>query len=235
MDRDYQKIELGYVRSADQEAAHPVCHPVVVVGAGPVGLSLAVDLAQQGVQVVLLDDDARLSVGSRAICFAKRTLDIWDRLGPGNRMVDKGVSWNIGKVLFQDELVYTFNLLPESGHRRPAFINLQQYYAEGYLYEHAATLANLDLRWQNRVVALEQRSDHVELTVETPDGPYNLQAGYVAACDGARSPIRHVIGQASTGRVFRDRFLIADIKVKADYPAERWWVRAAVARATCDA
>src|SRR3712207_8551768 len=59
-------------------------------------------------------DDNRLSTGSRAICFAKRTLEIFDRLGCGQRMVDKGVTWNLGKVFFHEEPVYAFNLLPEA-------------------------------------------------------------------------------------------------------------------------
>src|SRR4030095_2026239 len=142
MQQDYQHLELPYTRSPDQRADRPVRHPVIIVGAGPVGLTLAIDLAQQGVRTLLLDDDNKLSYGSRAICFAKRTLEIWDRLGCGDRIVEKGVSWNVGKVYFRDALVYSFNLLPESGYRRPAFINLQQYYCEGYLCEHAQTLAN---------------------------------------------------------------------------------------------
>ena len=148
---DYQGLVLDYVRSPDQDAPRPVRHPVVVVGAGPVGLSAAIDLAQQGVPVVLLDDDNRLSTGSRAICFAKRTLEIFDRLGCGQRMVDKGVTWNLGKVFFHDEPVYGFNLLPEAGHQRPAFINLQQYYVEGYLFERARALPNLEIRWKHQV------------------------------------------------------------------------------------
>jgi len=223
VDVDYQKLELPYVRHADQDAAEPVRRPVVVVGAGPVGLTLAIDLARQGVPVVLLDDDNRLSAGSRAICFAKRTLEIWDRLGTGQRMVDKGVSWNTGKVYFQDDLVYTFDLLPERGHRRPAFINLQQYYAEGYLHEHAARTPGVDLRWKNRVAAIERDDAGVTLHVSTPDGDYRLRADYVVACDGSRSPLRGMLGQESKGRVFRDRFLIADVKMKADFPAERWF------------
>jgi 3-(3-hydroxy-phenyl)propionate hydroxylase len=100
---------------------------ILVVGAGPVGLVTAIDLARQGLQVVLLDDDDCLSGGSRALCYAKRTLEVLDRLGCGDRVVDKGVSWNVGKVFFKDEPVYQFNLLPEEGHHRPAFVNLQQY------------------------------------------------------------------------------------------------------------
>ena len=222
-DVDYQKVAFDYQRHPDQDAATTVRRPVVVVGAGPVGLALAIDLAQRDVPVVLLDNDNTLSTGSRAICFAKRTLEIFDRLGCGERMVDKGVSWNIGKVFFKDEQVYSFNLLPEQGHARPAFINLQQYYVEGYLAERAAQLPSIDLRWKNRVAGVEQHDDHVTLTIETPDGPYRLDADYVAACDGGRSAVRQLIGQESRGRIFRDRFLIADVKMDIEAPAERWF------------
>jgi len=222
--QDYQSLELKYVRCADQAAGRqPARHPVIVVGAGPVGLATAIDLARQGVRVVVLDDDNKLSAGSRAICFAKRTLEIFDRLGCGDPMVEKGVSWNVGKVFFQDDHVYTFNLLPESGHRRPAFINLQQYYVEGYLYDYARSLPLLDLRWKNRVTAVTPKADGVEVTVATPDGDYTLQADYLVACDGARSPVRKALGLESKGRTFRDRFLIADVKMKADFPPERWF------------
>ena len=78
-------------RTADQDAAEPAFHPVVIVGAGPVGLSLAIDLAQRGQHVLLLDNDQRLSTGSRAICFAKRTLEIGDSLGGGDALCAKGV------------------------------------------------------------------------------------------------------------------------------------------------
>src|SRR4051812_43501040 len=138
-------------------------------------------------------------------------------------MVDKGISWNVGKVFFQDDLVYRFNLLPEAGHQRPAFINLQQYYVEGYLYERAETLENLSLRWKNKVVGLTQHADHVEVTVETPDGSYRLTGDYLVACDGGRSAVRSTMGLESKGVVFRDRFLIADVKMKADFPTERWF------------
>jgi 3-(3-hydroxy-phenyl)propionate hydroxylase len=223
MSDDYQTREFSYRRSPDQDAPAPVRHPVVVVGAGPVGLSAAVDLAQQGVPVVLLDDDNRLSTGSRAICFAKRTLEIFDRLQCCDSMVGKGVSWNVGKVYFRDAPVYGFNLLPETGHRRPAFINLPQYYVEGMLQERAAALPLLDLRWKNRVTGLTQHDGHVELSVETPDGPYRLAADYVIAADGVRSPVRAMMGLESRGQVFKDRFLIADVRMKASFPTERWF------------
>ncbi|WP_174442446.1 FAD-dependent oxidoreductase [Paraburkholderia acidipaludis] len=230
---DYQALTFEYERCDEQgagaEGADKRLHPVAVVGAGPVGLATAIDLAQQGVSVVLVDDDCTLSTGSRAICFSKRSLDIFDRLGCGERMVEKGVSWNVGKVFRKDELVYTFNLLPESGHHRPAFVNLQQYYVEGFLLERARELPNLEIRWKSKVTGLAQRGTpgtegaHAALTVETPDGPYELLARYVVASDGSRSPLRKLLGLDSHGRTFKDRFLIADVKMEADFPTERWF------------
>jgi 3-(3-hydroxy-phenyl)propionate hydroxylase len=85
-----------YRRSKDQDA--PARHPVVVVGAGPVGLTAAIDLASRGVPVVLLDDSDRIGEGSRGICYAKRTLEIMDRLGLGERLLAQGVTWKLGKV-----------------------------------------------------------------------------------------------------------------------------------------
>jgi len=220
---DYQKLRLDYVRSADQSAAHPVQHPVIIVGAGPVGLAAAIDLAQHGVPVVLLDDDNTLSSGSRAICFAKRTLEIFDRLGCGDRMVDKGVSWNVGKVFFQHELIYSFNLLPEARHHRPAFINLQQYYVEGFLLDRAIQLENVEIRWKNKVAGLTQTPEGVQLEIETPEGFYKLRCEYLIAADGAHSPIRAAMGLESRGQIFRDRFLIADVKMMTEFPSERWF------------
>ena len=223
MQIDYQTLRFDYKRAADHDADTPTVYPVVVIGAGPVGLAAAIDLAQQGVRTVLVDNDDTLSSGSRAICFAKRTLEIFDRLGCGDPMVEKGVSWNVGKVFLQDELIYTFNLLPETGHARPAFINLQQYYVEGYLAERAQNTQNLQMRWKSTVTGLTQHDGYVELQIDTPDGVYPLRAQYVIAADGARSAVRNALGLDSHGRTFKDRFLIADVKMKASFPTERWF------------
>ncbi|MEC4598241.1 FAD-dependent oxidoreductase [Burkholderia vietnamiensis] len=224
MSIDYQTLKFDYrPRAARAAQADAAVHPVIVVGAGPVGLAAAIDLAQRGVPVVLLDDDDTLSTGSRAICFAKRTLEIFDRLGCGERFVDKGVSWHVGKVFLQDEQLYAFDLLPEQGHARPAFVNLQQYYVEGYLAERAFELPNLEIRWKHKVTGVAQSAEHAALTVETPEGIETLRAQYVIAADGSRSPLRAAMGLESRGRTFKDRFLIADVKMKAEFPTERWF------------
>ena len=227
VESDFQSQEFEYRRSPDQSAATPALHPVVIVGAGPVGLALAIDLAQCGVRVLLLDNDNKLSSGSRAICFAKRTLEIFDRLGPGERMVRKGVSWNTGHVYFKDAPVYSFDLLPDVAadsprtQQRPAFINLQQHHVEGMLVERVLELPNIEIRWKNSVVGVQPHRDAAVLTIDTPDGPYTLRAEYVVACDGSRSAVRSLMGLESSGRVFRDRFLIADVRMDADLPEER--------------
>lgn len=218
-----QPFQFAYRRHPDQDRAEPPRHRVIVVGAGPIGLSLAIDLAQRGQQVVLLDDSDRIGEGSRAICFSKRALEVWDRLGVAARMIDKGVLWQVGKVFSGDEMVYRFDLLPETGHKMPAFINLQQYYAEAFLIERVLRLPEIELRWRNQVSALDQRNDHVVLTIDTPDGPYRLAADYVIACDGARSALRGMVGAEFAGEVFEDQFLIADVKMSAEFPTERWF------------
>ena len=223
--RNQTKTQFGYRRHADQDrtGADIAVHQVIVVGAGPVGLSLAIDLAQRGQDVLLLDDADRIGEGSRAICFSKRSLEFWDRLGVGDRMVDKGVVWSVGRIFHGDQQLYQFNLLPEQGHKRPAFINLQQFYAEAYLVDRVEQLPSISLRWRNKVVALEQRNDGVALTIDTPDGPYQVRAAYVIACDGARSSLRRMVGAEFSGQVFEDQFLIADVKMTAEFPTERWF------------
>jgi len=213
----------GFVPTPDLTAKGPVPHPVVVIGAGPVGLSLAIDLALRGTKVVLLDEDSTVSQGSRGICYAKRTLEILDRLGCAAPVVGKGVTWQVGKVFFADEQVYSFDLLPEGGHRFPAFVNLQQYWLEKFLVDRALELPLVDLRWRSKVTDVKSHADHVALTVDTPRGGYAIRADWVVACDGARSPTRKALGLDFRGRVFEDRFLIADVRMKAAFPTERWF------------
>ncbi len=216
-----------YARSSDQDAPAPVHHPVVVVGAGPVGLAAAIDLAVQGVPVVVLDENDKVSWGSRAICFAKRPLEILDRLGCGDPMVDKGVVWNRGKVFFDERQVFAFDLLPEGGHKRPAFINLQQYYFEFYLVQRLRALEAegkaVSLRGRSKVTAAADKGDHVALRIATLEGSYALTCDYLIACDGAGSPLRALMGLDFVGRVFEDNFLIADIVMEQAFegPVER--------------
>ncbi|MCA3447360.1 MAG: FAD-dependent oxidoreductase [Rhodobacter sp.] len=216
-----------YCRVADQDATVPVRHPVVVIGGGPVGLATALDLGQRGIPVLLLDDHEGTGQGSKALCFARRTLEICDRLGAARPMLAKGVQWNLGKVFHDDRLLYEFNLSPEGGHAFPAFINLQQPWFEKFLHEAILSAradgAPIELRGKNRVDAVTPAADHTWLDVMPPDGPYQITADWLVVCDGARSPVRGMMGLSFDGRVFEDNFLIADVKMTADFPTERWF------------
>ncbi|MFZ4808555.1 MAG: FAD-dependent oxidoreductase [Hyphomicrobiaceae bacterium] len=219
----YSYPAFPYVRSAEQASGQIVRHPVVVIGAGPIGLTAALDMAYRGVPVVLVDDNNTVSVGSRAVCYAKRPLEIWDRLGCAAPMVARGISWKVGKVFFRDDLAYQFDLLPEADQKQPAMINLQQYYLEETLVARCAADPRIDVCWKHKVVALQQADDHVRLTIETPDGIFQTEADWVIACDGANSDTRRMVGATFTGQAFQDRFLIADVVMKADFPTERWF------------
>ncbi len=197
--------------------------PVVIVGAGPVGLAMALELASHGVASVVLDDNDRVSVGSRAICWSKRSLEILDRLGVGERCVEKGVTWKVGRTFHGEREVFSFDLQPEPGDKMPAFVNLQQYYIEQFLIERAQASDLVDLRFRNRVESVSDKANFVDIEIETPDGAYHLQAEYLIACDGAKSPVRTMLGLEFQGELFEERFLIADIEMRADFPAERWF------------
>ncbi|NMM09561.1 MAG: FAD-dependent oxidoreductase [Polaromonas sp.] len=219
----YQYPSYQYVRPPEQSGGEKKRYPVVVVGAGPVGLAAAIELAQSGVPVVVLDDDDTVSVGSRGVCYAKRALEILDRLGVGDRCVDKGVSWNVGRTFFREEEVYNFNLRPQDDQKRPGMINLQQYYLEEFEIKRARELPNLELRFKNKVVSVNPDEQGATLQVETPDGIYSIETDWLIVADGARSGIRHMMNLEIDGKIFMDRFLIADVVMKADFPTERWF------------
>ena len=220
--KTYQYPKYEYRRPPELDRAASGRRPVIVVGAGPVGMSAAIDLRQHGVPVLVLDDDDTVSIGSRGVCYAKRALEIFDRLGVGDAVCNKGVSWNVGRTFFGEREVYSFNLRPQPDHKRPGMINLQQYYLEEMLVARCAE-AGVEIRWKNKVVGVQDSARSVALEVETPDGRYAIDCDWLVVADGARSPVRRMLGLDVEGKVFTDRFLIADVVMQADFPAERWF------------
>lgn len=198
---------------------------IVIVGGGPIGLALAIDLSKQGHKVVVLQKHSFIAAGSKAICYSKSSLDILDRLGVGQQLVARGICWDVGKVFWgaQREPIYQFDMLPVKNQKMPGFVNLQQYLVEELLVERALETGKVEIRWGHEVVGAKPRGQGVELDVRTGTGLYSQCANWVVACDGSKSTIRSLLGLDFEGRAFEDNFLIVDIRMEADRPSERWF------------
>jgi 3-(3-hydroxy-phenyl)propionate hydroxylase len=215
--------KFAYTRSVERDTATHVPLTTVIVGAGPVGLSMALELASRGEAVTVLEETDTVSEGSRAIAYAARTLEIWNRLGVGDEIRNKGVSWQTSKVFHKDALLYEFSMQSDNAREMPAFVNLQQYHVEEFLIARCLEL-NVEIRWLHRVVEVEQpEQGPVRVRVDTPEGPYELRCEWLIAADGAKSQVRRSLGLTFEGRVFDERFLIMDIRMLTDHPAERWF------------
>ncbi len=197
--------------------------PVAVIGAGPVGLATALDLHRHGIPFVLFDRDTGVCEGSRAIAWARRTLEIFDRLGVGEEVRARGITWQLGKVFWRDSLVYEFDLQPDGDFRFPAFVNLPQYEVERIMLDRLATVQAPAVRWAHRLTGFETSETGTTLHFETPDGPATWTCGTLIAADGTGSSIRKLLGLEFEGRSFEDKFLIADVQMKHEHPTERWF------------
>ena len=221
----YTLPKYAYRRPPELDGGGDPLYPVAIVGAGIAGLTAALELGSRGVRCVLLDEDDTVGaqgLSSRAICHAKRTLEIYHRFGVASRVLAKGVTWNEGDVYVRGEKIYTFNLQPERDQKFPAFVNLQQFYVEQYLAEALAGSPAADLRWKNRVAGVAQAADHVALSVETPDGAYTLRAQYVVAADGAHSAVRGALGaKDAESALYENLWCIADVRLPGSPGAVR--------------
>ncbi|MCC7411209.1 MAG: FAD-dependent oxidoreductase [Gammaproteobacteria bacterium] len=194
---------------------------VAIVGAGPVGLCAALELARHGLQVLVLDPRASVAEGSRAICIARRSLEILQQVGAVAPFVAKGLAWTHGSSYYRGRLVYRLEMPHGSDERYAPMTNLQQQYIERFLVEKVLTVPAIDLRFHSTVTAVEPRAAGVRLTVSTAAGQYALDADWVVAADGARSTVRELLGLKLEGEAYEGRYLIADIHMHMDYPTER--------------
>jgi 3-(3-hydroxy-phenyl)propionate hydroxylase len=229
----YQLPEYPFVEPPEVRSGHASRHPIVIVGGGLAGLTMACCLARLGVPAVLLDEDNTVGVkgaSSRGICYTQRSLEIFERLGIYDRVAAKGVQWSVGRTFAGLDEVYSFDLRKQSGYNlssQPPFINIQQFYVEAFLVERIQELGNVDLRWSSRVTAFEQDNEFATLSISTPAGDYRMRADHVIDATGAHSPFRAWAGTSVTARKGDDRWCIADVRFTKHPPVERHtWIEA---------
>ena len=214
----YPKFEAR--RVAELDGAVPR-HPVVISGAGPIGMTAALTLARYGVRSVLLDRKDTFNDGSRAICVARASMHILERVGAVEPFLGKALGWRHGRSYFRGHDIYRLEM-PHSGHEKylPMY-NLQQQYIEQYLWDAVRASPLIDARWQSEVTGIAQMADGATVTVTSPLGSYDLAADYVLAADGARSTIRTLMGLRLKGENYEGRYVIADVRMQHDFPTER--------------
>jgi 3-(3-hydroxy-phenyl)propionate hydroxylase len=195
---------------------------VGVVGAGPVGMTLAGRLAQAGVRVVLLEQHPQhTGEGSKALCMQRETLEIWARLGIGEEVASRGVQWNLGRTYFRGRELFQVRLPSSNRDHFPPFVNINQTEVEEMLLARVRELPEVDLRWGHRLVGIAQDPDGVTVRCETPKGEKSVRVEYLVGADGAHSAVRHATGMGFPGHSFPDLFLICDIRARLPFPRER--------------
>ena len=233
----YVLPEYAFVPPAEIKSGEVKKHPIVIVGAGLSGLTLACKLAHLGVPAVLLDEDNTVGVkgaSSRGICYTQQSLEIFARLGIYERIADKGVAWQIGRTFAGDDEVFSFDLSERShfsSSSQPPFINIQQFYIEMYLVERIVELNKqtplIDLRWYNKVSGFSQNEEAAILQVQTPAGNYSLKASHVIDASGSHTPFHDWVGASMDSKRGDDRWCIADVRFKHTPPTERHtWIEA---------
>jgi 3-(3-hydroxy-phenyl)propionate hydroxylase len=229
----YALPEYPFVPPPELTTSQVVRHPVVIVGGGISGLTLACSLARLGVRAVLLDEDNTVGVkgaSSRGICYTQKSLEIFHKLGIYDRIAQKGVQWSVGRTFAGNDEVYSFDLRQQSSFhlsRQSPFINIQQFYIEGYLVERIYELGHVDLRWKSRVTAFEQNDAVATLTVETPAGSYRIEAEHVIDATGSHTPFHQWTGATMQTKRGDDRWCIADVRFSKHPPVERHtWIQA---------
>ena len=191
--------------------------PVVIAGAGPVGLVTALLLARYDVPTVVLESAARWDpAGSKAICFQRDVLDVLDRVGCAEDLIAEGVTWTVGRTYYRDHELYAVTF-PDPGRSAvPPWINISQAVLERRLLDLVAATPLIDLRYGHRVSGVRLTPDGVEV-----DAGVRVRGSHLVGADGARSTVRQLLGVGFPGQSFPDQFLICDIKAELPFPSER--------------
>ncbi|MBR1268247.1 FAD-dependent monooxygenase [Bradyrhizobium sp. AUGA SZCCT0222] len=196
-------------------------HPVAIVGAGPIGMTAALVLARYGIRSVLIDRKDTFNDGSRALCIARPSMHILERIGAVAPFLRKSLGWRYGRSYYRGEQIFRLEMPHPPNEKYLPMYNLQQQYIEQYLHDAVTACDLIDMRWQSELSDIKPDADGVSIGIASPVGSYRLDADYVLAADGARSPIRSQLGLRMKGDNYEGRYVIADIRMDHDFPTER--------------
>ncbi|HEU0026521.1 MAG TPA: FAD-dependent monooxygenase [Ktedonobacterales bacterium] len=200
--------------------------PMAIIGAGPVGMSVALGLAHYGIPSVILDEDEGTAIeGSRSIFMERHSMEILGAWSPvGRQVAERGMTLVAGRVFFRStELYKTFTAPPDPNIRYPRFVNFPQNALERLQYAALRETPCCAVRWRHKVTGLTQDDSGVTVQAESPDGPVRVWAPYALACDGPRSAVRHVLNLPFPGESRERHFLILDVRMELETPRERWF------------
>ena len=200
----------------------PQRHAVTIVGGGPIGLTLALGLARQGVKSVVIEPRDCVSFGSRATCISRRSMEIFAATGVAERILVEGLNWTSGTSYYRDKPIYRLQMPMDDKQRFFPMVNMEQCLLEQCILDQVLTMSEMiELRWNSKVAGVTNDAQGARLTVESPQGAYALNTDYVVACDGARGVVRQALGLKFTGTQYEGTYIIVDIHLKSDYPTER--------------
>jgi 3-(3-hydroxy-phenyl)propionate hydroxylase len=197
--------------------------PVLIAGAGPVGLVAALLLARWDVPSVVLEaQQHRSQAGSRAICFQRDVLDVYDRAGCAEDMLAEGVTWTTGRTFYRSAELFVVSF-PDGGITTlPPWINISQASVERYLLARVTAEPLIDLLPGRRLTGLEEGQDGVlARTAASADAGDGVRGSHLVGADGSRSTVRDLLGIGFPGRSYADQFLICDIRADLPFPNER--------------
>jgi 2-polyprenyl-6-methoxyphenol hydroxylase-like FAD-dependent oxidoreductase len=184
---------------------------VAVVGAGPIGLTAALELAAREVPTIVLEAKPALEpIGSRAIVLAHDALATFSRLGC-EEIPRRGVRLSRARTYLGETELFTIEFPPAPEDELPLFVNLQQTYTERVLLRAAEQTGLIDIRFDAAVTGLRQDARSVTLELHNGD---TVTAAYAIGADGGRSTVRRLLGVGFPGKSFNDRFLIADVRAE---------------------
>jgi 3-(3-hydroxy-phenyl)propionate hydroxylase len=210
---------FGPAMTHDSQTSQPEHVPVLIAGGGPVGLTLAALLARQGIRSQVIEADEGYCTGSRAICISRRSQEILGWVGADAALVDKGLGWTAGRSHFREAEVLRFEMPSEPTQRFAPMVNIQQFYVEEFA--HQAIGEGADVRWGERIDTVTPLADGVNVQIQTPQGPRQLRADWLLACDGGRSTVREQLGLQLEGTQYEGRYVIVDVRQKTRRPVER--------------